>query len=387
MAYPITRQFGPNAKGSELTFADMDNNLLYLDSKVTGSSNYIPMYSGSTYLTSSVMYQLGGNVGIGTLAPSEKISVIGNIDIPANTGKIGFFVGDAFTAYGSSSAHYGMSYIGQDSTVILSGYASLRMFTTGTERLSILGNGNVGIGTTTPNSKLNVNGNTIITGSLNVLGTTALTGNLTVSGSTTMTGSLRITGSVTSSNGMLVSNGGISVVGQSTFDGGINLFESSLNLNGEGSNININDGELTVTGSIKITGSLNIRGPITISSTDVITGSVFVSGSIGYFGVGSTVTQTGTRASNVTINNLCGTILMVSAAGSATANSFVVTNNKISIADTVILSIRAAGVTNLYDMFVTDVQNGSFRIVFRTTGGTAIDTPYINFTIFKGATS
>jgi hypothetical protein len=138
MAYPITRQFGPNAKGSELTFADMDNNLLYLDAKITGSNNYIALFSGSSAISSSVIYQSAGNVGIGTSSPGEKLEVIGNINIPALTGKIGFFVNDDFTAYGSSSAHYGMSYIGQDSTVILSGYSSLRMFTLGTERLSIL---------------------------------------------------------------------------------------------------------------------------------------------------------------------------------------------------------------------------------------------------------
>lgn len=165
MTYPITRQFGPNAKGSELTFADMDNNLLYLDAKVTGSDNYIPMYSGSRFLTSSIMYQLGSNIGIGTPNPGEKLEVVGNINIPVLTGKIGFFVNDDFIAYGSSSAHYGMSYIGQDSTVILSGYSSLRMFTLGTERLSILSNGNVGIGTTAPTVPLNVSGDTIITGS------------------------------------------------------------------------------------------------------------------------------------------------------------------------------------------------------------------------------
>jgi hypothetical protein len=97
-------------------------------------------------------------LGIGTINPTETLSIIGNIDIPAITGKIGFYVGDIFTTYGSTAAHYGMSYIGAQSTVILSGYAALRMFTVGTERLSILANGNVGIGVTSPTARLNVKG-------------------------------------------------------------------------------------------------------------------------------------------------------------------------------------------------------------------------------------
>jgi hypothetical protein len=66
MAYPITRQFGPNAKGSELTFADMDNNLLYLDTKASasGSNNYIAMFSGSTYLVTSSLNQSNNYITI-----------------------------------------------------------------------------------------------------------------------------------------------------------------------------------------------------------------------------------------------------------------------------------------------------------------------------------
>jgi hypothetical protein len=250
MAYPITRQFGPNAKGSELTFADMDNNLLYLDSKVTGSDNYIPMYSGSTYLTSSIIYQLGGNIGIGKNTPSTKLDVSGS--------------------------------------------------TTITGSLDVLG-------TTTLIGNPTVNGSATITGSLNTLGTTALTGNLTVSGSTTITGSLRITGSVTSSNGMLVSNGGITSTGNSYFvlpdvDAFVLYSEYNLvnqlridaynsvtyiqELDGE---VNIGysapqGNKLSVNGSTLLSGSATITGVLTLPPVNPLpsgapTGSLAVSGS------------------------------------------------------------------------------------------------------------
>ena len=44
-----------------------------------GTANYIPMWSNSTTLTNSVMYQSGGNVGIGTTVP------VGNLDVRAGT--------------------------------------------------------------------------------------------------------------------------------------------------------------------------------------------------------------------------------------------------------------------------------------------------------------
>jgi hypothetical protein len=63
----ITRQVGSNAKGSSLTYAEMDDNLIYLDGKVTGSSGYMAVFSGSNAVSKSLIYQTGSQIGINTV--------------------------------------------------------------------------------------------------------------------------------------------------------------------------------------------------------------------------------------------------------------------------------------------------------------------------------
>ena len=48
-------------KGSTLTYQEMDDNLSYLDNKVSGSSGYITRFSGSTALTSSLLNQISSS--------------------------------------------------------------------------------------------------------------------------------------------------------------------------------------------------------------------------------------------------------------------------------------------------------------------------------------
>ncbi len=107
---------------------------------------------------------------------------------------------------------------------------------------------------------------------------------------------------------------------------------------------------------------------------------------VGYTtGLGASVTQATSRTTGVTINAPTGQITMFSAAGSATAATFTVTNSSVELNDTIVLSTQSA--TNLYELFVTAVAAGSFNITFLTTGGTATDAPKINFAILKGAAS
>lgn len=102
-------------------------------------------------------------------------------------------------------------------------------------------------------------------------------------------------------------------------------------------------------------------------------------------GAGGTVSQSGARTAGVTINKPTGAITLATAAGSATATSFTVTNSLVAATDAIALSVKSA--TNKYLAFVTAVAAGSFEITFYTTGGTTSDTPVINFAIAKGASA
>jgi hypothetical protein len=76
---------------------------------------------------------------------------------------------------------------------------------------------------------------------------------------------------------------------------------------------------------------------------------------------------------------------MFTAAGSATWATFQVNNSLVAATDTVVLSVN--GATNSYVMTVSSIAAGAFIILFSSVSGTASDTPKINFTVIKGATS
>ncbi|MCX8522390.1 hypothetical protein OF897_00440 [Chryseobacterium formosus] len=104
-----------------------------------------------------------GNVGIGTSNPSSKLQVMGDI---SSTGGSPLNIG--FNVYDQANgiANYGMSYLGiypigngaLGPGLGLSGYYGLSFFTGINERLRIDGSGFVGIGTITPQHKLDVKG-------------------------------------------------------------------------------------------------------------------------------------------------------------------------------------------------------------------------------------
>jgi hypothetical protein len=114
--------------------------------------------------------------------------------------------------------------------------------------------------------------------------------------------------------------------------------------------------------------------------------STSATGGIGYAtGAGGTVTQITSRTTGVTLNTIAGAITLFTAAGSATWQSFTVTNSTVAATDTIIVNQRSG--TDLYMMHVTAVGAGSFRISFATTGGTTSEAPVFNFAVIKAVSS
>jgi len=132
--------------------------------------------------------------------------------------------------------------------------------------------------------------------------------------------------------------------------------------------------------AVTINGTDGIQTPsVNATSGDM---SVNGAGAIGYkAGSGGAVTQATSRTTGVTINKANGSITLVSAAGSTTAASFTVTNSTVAATDTVIVNQKTG--SNLYDIMVTAVADGSFRITQRTTGGSSTEAPVFNFAVIK----
>lgn len=103
-------------KGSPLTFQEGDDNLDYLEalatntgsfvttSSLSGSPNYIPVFTGTNSVSSSILYQSGSNIGIGTTTPSYSLDISGTIRGSADAIINGLTVGKGFTNNASATA-------------------------------------------------------------------------------------------------------------------------------------------------------------------------------------------------------------------------------------------------------------------------------------------
>lgn len=111
---------------------------------------------------------------------------------------------------------------------------------------------------------------------------------------------------------------------------------------------------------------------------------------IGYeTGAGGAETQITSKATGVTLNNICGTITTDDADLAAAAEvTFIVTNSAVAIGDVVVASIQSGGTPGEYLIGVTTVAAGSFRItIANLSASTAGDILLINFAVIKTVSS
>lgn len=148
--------------------------------------------------------------------------------------------------------------------------------------------------------------------------------------------------------------------------------------------VGVSSASLTVSGSpVVAAGTITIDLPSTISVGNITANST---GGIGYAtGAGGAVTQTSSRTSPVTLDKTTGAITLVSAAGSATYQTFTVNNSTVAATDVIIVNQKSGA--NKYIILVTAVATGSFNITFATTGGTTTEQPVFNFAVIKGVTA
>jgi hypothetical protein len=139
--------------------------------KGSGTTNYLPKWTGTTEQGNSLIYDDGTNIGIGTTTPGVKLDV-------QITGGTGNQLSGRFLAGTNANGNAGGITVGTTQTQCGYVYGEQTASSTGdlvfgvqnlgsyAERARILGNGNFGIGTTLPSEKLHVSGNTIVSGTI-----------------------------------------------------------------------------------------------------------------------------------------------------------------------------------------------------------------------------
>ena len=142
------------------------------------TAGYFPFWTSSTgqLAGTSTIFTTGGNVGIGTTAPSSTLHVVGS----GNTGatqpfKVTNSDGTQILAVRNDGVVQIYSNITSAASFVsaaATGFSN-SLWTNGVERLTVASSGNVGIGTVTPAAPLDVNGNLIMRGTSLSLGATS----------------------------------------------------------------------------------------------------------------------------------------------------------------------------------------------------------------------
>lgn len=153
---------GLNQEGMFFYARDVDEMYFYDDSK------WQPVPKGRVYWEegtgANIVNLNSGNVGIGLNNPGAKLNVVDGINDPLLLLEGSGFIGGGlhFTYRGTTEGYEIRSDDQGGINMEASGFHKISFQTDGTERMRITPNGNVGIGTSSPSTALEVNG--VITG-------------------------------------------------------------------------------------------------------------------------------------------------------------------------------------------------------------------------------
>jgi len=139
----------------------------------TGTTNYIPKFTGSSAIGNSLIFDNGTNVGIGTTSPTSKLQVEGNIYSSGYFNSNNIYLGKGSDLFTGGSA--------LDGGLMVSGSNNLIFGNALTERMRITSNGELLIGRTTPYSAgwlLAVEGNVYAKNDLRIDGGGSFGGNV-----------------------------------------------------------------------------------------------------------------------------------------------------------------------------------------------------------------
>ena len=234
---------GGNSRGTYLGYRDFGSGDYYGRIGVSGSVAWSLGISNSTGTNFSIglnnntatdyftVVSGSGNVGIGTTSPGAKLEIEGN---SYTTGlRISNTTSHSTNLFQSNTVfNINSQFVGDSISIQPADYLSISTYSGGiVERLRVLNNGNVGIGTTSPTATLEVNGNVkavSFTGSLSGSATNAVSASYALTSSYAFTASyvnplnqdLIVTGSViatslTASNALITGN--LSVLGTASF--------------------------------------------------------------------------------------------------------------------------------------------------------------------------
>lgn len=131
----------------------------YTPANASGTTNYVPKFTGSTTLGNSSIFDNGtGGISIGKTASTFGSSTRTSLEVSGSTDSIvSLFSGSTLNGYWFHN--------GTNMELVNSKSGSLILYTASSERMRINASGNVGIGTTSPAYKLDVNGTVNINGS------------------------------------------------------------------------------------------------------------------------------------------------------------------------------------------------------------------------------